>query len=146
MPKNLTWSQVEDYTQELARQIRAKTFHPDFYPESIVAIGRGGCIPAAMLAHELGIKTVDYINYSRKAGHLGDTIARLENNHESILFIDDATETGGTFKTLDEIYIKAHNRKHKTAVLVSKYACPYKVDFIANIYTGDAPIMPWERK
>ena len=63
-----TWPQVEGACLELARQLNADNWKPDY----IVGIGRGGLIPANLLSQYTGIK-MSSLDISLRDG--GDTVS-----------------------------------------------------------------------
>ena len=89
-----TWQQVEGACLELARQIRASGWEPDY----IVGIGRGGLIPANLLSQYTGIK-MSSLDISLRDG--GDTVSNCgmsEDAYEGkkILVVDDINDQGST--------------------------------------------------
>ena len=56
--ETLTWQGFGDATRELSRTIVADGFMPDV----VVAIARGGLLPAGAIAYGLGIKNCGAIN------------------------------------------------------------------------------------
>jgi len=136
MKESYTWEEVEDAVEALSVALQNREF------TCIAAIGRGGCIPAALLAHKLRINVVDYVNYSREYGFEGDSLTgRLE--FEDVLFVDDATETGGTME-----FIKArYGEGARVAVLFcAADNQTSRPDFVGFDYVGECPKMPWEVK
>jgi hypoxanthine phosphoribosyltransferase len=92
-----TWADAERWTENLAAQIRPSP-HP---PETIVALTRGGWVPARLLADHLGLKRL----VALRAQHWGITAtptgkAELTEGLSSpvkgqrVLVVDDITDTG----------------------------------------------------
>ena len=52
--ENLTWQEFGDAARELAQQIVNSGWKPDL----IVAIARGGLIPAGAIAYAMGVKAI----------------------------------------------------------------------------------------
>ncbi|MFD3001867.1 phosphoribosyltransferase [Pontibacter toksunensis] len=134
MKESYTWEEVEDAVDALSVALHNRGF------TCIAAIGRGGCIPAALVAHKLGIQVVDYVNYSRAYGFEGDSLTG-RHQFEDVLFIDDATETGSTME-----FIKA--RYGETASVAVLFCAAdnqtNRPAFVGLDYVGDCPKMPWE--
>ncbi|MBB3234290.1 xanthine phosphoribosyltransferase [Phyllobacterium endophyticum] len=84
---------------------------------AMVAITRGGLVPAAIICRELGIRMIEtvciasYHDYDEQGELkvLKDVDARLlENGGEGILVVDDLTDTGKTAAIVRTMMPKAH--------------------------------------
>lgn len=84
---------------------------------AMVAITRGGLVPAAIICRELGIRMIEtvciasYHDYDEQGELkvLKDVDPRLlENEGEGILVVDDLTDTGKTAAIVREMMPKAH--------------------------------------
>lgn len=106
---------------------------------AVVALGRGGAIPAAYIAHQLNIP-LEYVNYSRKNGFLDDTISRFPEG-TVFLLVDDATETGSTFIAVEQ---GLPNYEFVTCVLFQSETSSFKPDVIGQMYQLKNPSLPWE--
>ncbi|MDU3549943.1 MAG: phosphoribosyltransferase family protein, partial [Actinomyces sp.] len=67
--ENLTWQEFGDAARELAQQIVNSGWKPDL----IVAIARGGLIPAGAIAYAMGVKAIGTMNLEFYTG-LGETL------------------------------------------------------------------------
>ena len=83
--------------------------------KGIIAITRGGMIPAGIIARELEIKTVDTICISSYDDKTQGTAKIIKNVQKDIvgdgdgwLVIDDLVDSGKTAKIIREILPKAH--------------------------------------
>jgi len=81
----------------------------------IIAITRGGLIPAGIVARELEIKTIETIGVSsyddqvqREVHILKDINKELVGNGEGWLVIDDLVDSGNTAKLLRQMLPNAH--------------------------------------
>ena len=105
-----TWRQVEGACLELARQITASDWKPDY----IVGLGRGGLTPAVLLSQYMGIP-MQALDVSLRDG--GTTVSNLgmgedaygfnaENVGEpcckNILVVDDINDQGATIAWIKE--------------------------------------------
>jgi xanthine phosphoribosyltransferase len=129
---------------------------------AIVAVSRGGLIPAAIVARELGVRIVETVSVAsyeaettQGALRLLKSIARdvLALPHERLLFVDDLADTGATASALRAMAPAAHlsalYAKPRGAPLLDSYVrsapqdCwiyfPWDLD-IANDY--QAPLRP----
>ena len=86
--------------------------------EGIIAITRGGLVPACIIARELDVKMVDTLcisSYDHKDQRKPDVIKKIDGigKGKGWLVIDDLVDTGKTFVLARELYPEAH------------YACIY---------------------
>ena len=111
---------------------------------AIVAITRGGLVPAAIIARELGIRTIEtvciasYHEYKDqgeleviKGIHLDEI---KEDGGEGVLVIDDLTDTGATAKKVREMLPNAH--------IATVYAKPTGVP-MADTYVTEVSQDTW---
>lgn len=99
--ETLTWQGFGDATPELSRTIVADGFMPDV----VVAIARGGLLPAGAIAYGLGVKNCGAINVEFYTG-IGTVLpdpellppemdmAYLEGRR--VLLVDDVADSGRT--------------------------------------------------
>ncbi|QCI19818.1 MAG: xanthine phosphoribosyltransferase [Buchnera aphidicola (Brevicoryne brassicae)] len=103
----VTWDMLQIHTRKLAnRLLKIK------YCNGIIAVSRGGLVPSALLARELGVRCVDTVcissyNYDclKKNRKI---IKKAEGNGEKIIVIDDLVDTGGTARIIRNLYPKAY--------------------------------------
>ena len=117
----------------------------------VVGVGRGGLIPATMLAYKLkktvravGIKTYD--NMSQIDDYvLYQDIEIPKDANIKILIVDDICDTGNTFKILKELYSKHKNVTVEFASLFIKDKSAHLVDYY-GLSVADSIWLdfPWE--
>lgn len=113
----------------------------------MVAITRGGLIPAAIVARELDcrlIETVSVVTYDEEQrGHpqvVKPPQAALESQGEGWLLIDDLVDTGTTAKVVRAMLPKAH-----FATVYAKPAGKPTVDtFITEVSQDTWILFPWD--
>lgn len=101
----VSWAELKRTVTALAEAIRPSMFGP-LYPTTIVSIGRGGLVPARILADELGIRRFAYVGVEARRSPEG---VRIEANWNDvaairalriplhqILFVDDIADSGST--------------------------------------------------
>ena len=84
--------------------------------KGIIAITRGGLVPAAIICRELDIRLIDticvvsYGSEGEEAMHQGElnVLKGVEGDGEGMLLIDDLVDTGRTAKKVREMLPKAH--------------------------------------
>lgn len=79
---------------------------------AIVAVARGGLVPAAVIARELGVRMVDTVCVATH-GDDGSTLPLrilkvLPGNGEGCLVVDDLVDTGRTYESLRTYLPQAH--------------------------------------
>lgn len=132
---------------ELHRDARALAWrlmhlHPF---QGLVAVSRGGLVPAAVVARELEMRVVETLCISsyrdRERGELSVLKpAHYAGDGEGWLVVDDLVDTGGTARKLREVLPKAH-----FACLYAKPAGRPLVDtFITEVSQDTWILFPWD--
>ncbi|MDJ0614938.1 MAG: xanthine phosphoribosyltransferase [Rhizobiaceae bacterium] len=87
--------------------------------KAVISITRGGLVPAAIIARELGVRNIEtvciasYHEYKDQGNlvvlkGISDEIISETNGGEQVLVIDDLTDTGATAKKVREMLPNAH--------------------------------------
>ena len=101
----VTWDMLQIHAKKLAKKLLLKKKW-----KGIIAVSRGGLVPSALLARELGIRFVDTICISSyDYHHLRDIkiIKHTQGNSQDMIVVDDLVDTGGTARVIRNIYPKA---------------------------------------
>ncbi|MCL1144722.1 xanthine phosphoribosyltransferase [Shewanella sp. 10N.261.52.F9] len=134
----ITWDQMQGYTRELAERLL-----PVEQWQGIIAVSRGGLVPAAILARELGIRHVDTIcisSYDHDHQRETKIIKQAPGDGEGFIVIDDLVDSGSTAKIVREIYPKA-----KFVTVCAKPAGkPLVDDYIVDIAQDTWIEQPWD--
>jgi xanthine phosphoribosyltransferase len=140
---SLSWEQFAEDTHGLVRKLSDL----DIKWTTIVAIARGGLVPAAIISHEMSIRSVDTIcinSYDDETFQQQEleVLKGLQSDSQHILVIDDLVDTGKTFKMVRAMLPNAH------------YACVYAKP--AGLATTDSHfkevandtwlVFPWEEQ
>ena len=144
----ISWGKVVSLIHKMAIQIRQDDYHPDI----IIAIGRGGYVPARLLADYLdrmnltSLKVEHYLAGSHKQP-VTTVIYPLSINvtDQKVLLVDDVSDSGETFDaTLQHIWQRSSPKEIKTAVLHHKTSSNFIPDyFAAKIIKWRWLIYPW---
>jgi hypoxanthine phosphoribosyltransferase len=145
----LSWEQIDCSVYTLANRLKA---NPSLTPVRIIAIARGGLIPAVMLSHYLGIRDVQMINAisyaddgKRNHGLLIDIGRSVMDtiNSRLTLIMDDIYDTGHTMETIDDLAPLAQ----KVCIVSKKFKEEMITDVIFDRKVSkDVWVkFPWER-
>jgi len=116
---------------------------------AVVAITRGGLVPAAVVARELGIRVIETICVSSYDYDKQGAISVLKTVNESILgddkgagvlIIDDLVDTGNTARVVREILPKAHF----ATVYAKPLGRPLVDSFITEVSQDTWIYFPWD--
>jgi xanthine phosphoribosyltransferase len=120
--------------------------------EAIVCITRGGLVPAAIVARELGLRLIEtvcvasYHDYSEQGEirilkSVAPAIGALGNGTgRGVLLIDDLTDTGKTAKRVRELLPQAHF----ATVYAKPQGAPMCDTFITEVSQDTWIFFPWD--
>jgi len=135
----ISWDQLHRDSKALAWRL----LDMDFF-EGIVAVTRGGLVPAAIIARELDIRLVDTVciasySWQDRQGEI-EVLKPIQSNGEGWLIIDDLVDTGNTARSVREMLPKAH-----FATVYAKPAGRPLVDtFITEVSQDTWILFPWD--
>jgi len=116
--------------------------------KTVVAVTRGGLVPAAIVARELGVRVIETVCVSSydygKQGEMqvlkGPSDEVTANGGEGVLIVDDLVDTGATAKVVRSLLPKAH--------FATVYAKPKGVElvdtFITEVSQDTWIFLPWD--
>nr|WP_319392918.1 xanthine phosphoribosyltransferase [uncultured Desulfobacter sp.] len=111
--------------------------------KGIVAITRGGLVPAAIIARELDIHLIDTVcitSYDWQKQGDGTILKSIEGDGEDFLIIDDLVDTGGTARLVRQMLPRAY-----FATVYAKPAGKPMVDAHVTEVSQDTWILfPWD--
>ena len=139
----LSWEELNGHVESLAQQINDL---PEAQrPDAILAISRGGLVPGAMLAYQLGIRDLLIAvaeHYDAAGRRPAPTIARMPSDESlkdrSVLIVDEVWESGRTLALVAE-RARAAGADVRTAVVhhkPGKSEVPGAPDFFAALADG----------
>ncbi|RXJ73100.1 xanthine phosphoribosyltransferase [Veronia nyctiphanis] len=134
----ITWDNMQMYTRQLAEKLL-----PAEQWKGIIAVSRGGLVPAAILARELGIRHVDTVCISSyDHDHQRDMriLKKADGDGEGFIVIDDLVDTGGTAEVIRQMYPKG-----KFVTVCAKPAGKHLVDdYVVDIAQDTWIEQPWD--
>ena len=111
--------------------------------EGIIAITRGGLVPAAILARELNIRMIDTVcisSYDHKDIRETRILKGIEHDGQGWLLVDDLVDTGRTAKVVRDMLPKAH-----FATIYAKPSGKSLVDTFVTEFSQDTWVFfPWD--
>lgn len=142
-----SWDDIYELSVELARKIKERGLKVD----TIVAVARGGLIPARIISDlldVLDIEVVQCIFYKGIGEREREPVilkpVRSDLRGKSVLIVDDVADTGGTLSKIIE-HVKAAGASDVTVATL--YVKPWnKADIDFSVVETDAwVVFPWER-
>jgi hypoxanthine phosphoribosyltransferase len=143
----IDWSYIDNWVNKLAELIRENEIEYDY----IVALGRGGLIPGAMLSYKLGIKNLQNlgINTRQEDGKYLETLVyQRPTISGNVLIVDDINDSGKTFEAVDSLISKEYSVDKLTyCSIVKRYSSTFKKDTIQAVDTSidDWFVFPWDK-
>jgi xanthine phosphoribosyltransferase len=135
----ISWEQLHRDSKALAWRL----LDMDFF-EGIIAVTRGGLVPAAIIARELDIRLVDTVciasySWQDRQGEI-EVLKSVNSTGDGWLIIDDLVDTGNTARSVREMLPKAH-----FATVYAKPAGRPLVDtFITEVSQDTWILFPWD--
>jgi len=136
----ISWDEAYQLSRKLARAIKSSRFRPDL----VIAIGRGGFVPARIvcdfLLHSL-LTSIKIEHWDIAACKRPEAAVRfplaVDVQDQSILIIDDVTDTGETLRAALDYVKSLEAGETKTGVMQHKTTSSVVPDFYADV------IMDW---
>ncbi|MGL4826404.1 MAG: xanthine phosphoribosyltransferase [Vibrionaceae bacterium] len=134
----ITWDSMQTYTRQLAQRLL-----PASQWQGIIAVSRGGLVPAAILARELGLRYVDTVcisTYDHDHQREMRLLKKAEGDGAGFLIVDDLVDTGGTAEVIRGLYPKG-----KFVTICAKPAGKHLVDeYIVDVPQDCWIEQPWD--
>ena len=134
----VSWERVQELSRTLAYAIHASGFHPDI----IIAIGRGGYVPARILADYLdtmALTSIKVEHYRRGADKQPVAQVKYPLCHDiaglQVLLVDDVSDSGDTYAVALQHLAQWKPARVVTAALHHKVVSSYEPDLHAEVVT-----------
>lgn len=143
----ISWSEVQRLCQRLAVLIRESGYRPDL----VVAIGRGGYVPARLICDSLsimGLTSIKIEHYLSGADRQEEAVIRYPLKADirglRVLIVDDVNDTGDTLDLATQHLQKFQPAEIRTAVMHHKTVTRFDVDYYARkVIKWRWLIYPW---
>ena len=144
----MSWDQFHRDCKALAWRL-SSIRNQDNPWDSIVSITRGGLVPTAIIARELGIRNIEticiasYHTYKEQGSlEIIKSISEdiLKGNGENILVIDDLTDTGKTAKIVRDLLPKCH----VATVYAKPMGQPVADTYVTEVSQDTWIYFPWD--
>lgn len=145
-PEVMSWDETGDAARTLADAIRGDGYRPDI----ILAVARGGLIPAGAIAYALGVRSTDAINVESYTGVderlempiVLPPVPELADMQEArVLVVDDVADTGHTLEVV-AAFCAGKVAEVRTAVLYEKPRSVVRCDYVWR-RTDRWIVFPW---
>lgn len=134
----VSWEELHRHSRALAWRLL------DLGPwRSIIAITRGGLVPAAIVARELDVRLVDTIcvaSYDDREQSPVKVLKRAADDGPDHLIIDDLVDTGRTAEVVRRMLPKAHF----ATVYAKPKGRPLVDTFITEVSQDTWILFPWD--
>jgi xanthine phosphoribosyltransferase len=128
----VTWDALHAHSRKLALQLLSMGKW-----KGIIAVSRGGLVPASLVARELCIRYLDTVcisSYNHKSRHKLKVLKRPKGDGSGFIVIDDLVDSGNTVRIVKEMYPNAF------------FACIFakpSVRHLVNTYVVDVSEKTW---
>lgn len=143
----ITWPEIYRLCLDISKQVRSSGYQPDI----VIAIARGGFIPARLVCDFLDLNALTSIKIQHyRSGADRQEKAALEYplcteiKDLNVLLVDDVNDSGDTLKLAVSYLQTFQPADIKTIVMHQKITSPYPVDYYAKkIIKWRWLIYPW---
>ncbi|MEL7171960.1 MAG: xanthine phosphoribosyltransferase [Pseudomonadota bacterium] len=144
---HVSWEQMHRDSRALAWRLDKRGPLEDGAWKAVVAITRGGMVPACIVARELDVRTVDtisvksYDHQTQSDAHvLKQPDPQVVGEGEGVLVIDDLVDSGRTLELVRSLYPKAHF----ATVYAKPKGVPMVDTFITEVSQDTWIFFPWD--
>jgi xanthine phosphoribosyltransferase len=144
---HVSWDQLHRDSRALAWRLDGRGPEAGGAWRAVVAVTRGGMVPACIVARELDIRVVDTVSVASYAHQTQGKVrllkgpdAELMRDGAGVLIVDDLVDTGRTVELLRARYPAAH-----VATVYAKPKAAARVDtFVTEVSQDTWIYLPWD--
>ncbi len=144
---HVSWEQLHRDARALAWRLQDKTPQAGGEWRAVVAITRGGMVPAMIVARELDIRTIDTISVkSYRKGEQGELQVlkapdpAMMGDGEGVLVVDDLVDSGRTLELVRKLYPRAHF----ATVYAKPKGQPMTQTYVTEVSQDTWIFFPWD--
>ena len=144
---HVSWDQLHRDARALAWRLQDQIPQDGGEWRAVVAITRGGMVPAMIVARELDIRTIDTISVkSYRKGTQGELQvlkapdATMMGNGEGVLVVDDLVDSGRTLELVRKLYPRAHF----ATVYAKPKGKPMTQTYVTEVSQDTWIFFPWD--
>lgn len=141
-----SWDELYEAIREIVRKIKKDGFRPDL----VIALSRGGFVPARLICDMMIVKDL----VSIKIDHWGITATKDGKAHlryplkadlsgKNVLIVDDITDTGESMRIAKEFAEKLNPREIKTAAIFHIKTSKFVPDYYGREIDWVWVMWPW---
>jgi len=137
----ISWERLHNDTRTLAIRLLKAGAVERF--SAIVAVTRGGLVPAAILGRELGIRLIDTFciaSYDEAVQRAPQILKGVPGKGEGLLVVDDLVDTGVTARLIREALPQAHF----VTVYAKPAGKPFVDDYVGEVSQETWIVFPWD--
>ncbi|MBE2275890.1 MAG: xanthine phosphoribosyltransferase [Rhodobacteraceae bacterium] len=144
---HVSWDQIHRDARALAWRMDGKGPGENGSWRAVVAITRGGLVPAMIVSRELDVRVIDTISV-RSYSHQSQTEARVVKSPQAelmgdgsgILVVDDLVDSGKTLDLVRRLYPKAHF----ATVYAKPHGKPQVDTYVTEVSQDTWIFFPWD--
>lgn len=139
----ISWENITQWSRVVAGKIAEEK--KSSAAITLVAVSRGGLVPAQLIAYKLNIRDVRVIklmsyNNDNTRGEIRDISTDALDDGENVYIIDDLADSGETMR-----YLRKRFPKAKLCTLIVKDCCGELPDISAvTVAGGSWLVFPWD--
>jgi xanthine phosphoribosyltransferase len=134
----VSWEELDVQSRRLAASVKGlKPWR------GIIAVARGGLVPAAIVAYELDVRMVDTLcisTYDRQHQREAEIVKAIAGDGENMLVVEDIVDTGVTGKIIREMLPKCYFAAIFAKPKGSEYADKTMIDVAQDTWID----FPWD--
>ena len=133
-----TWEEIHYDSYLLAKSLSNKKF------KGLIAISRGGLVPASIIAYELGCQLIETLSIASYEDLTQGAItilkeANVPNEGKDFLIVDDLVDSGNTAIAIKKLYPQSYF----VCLYAKPIGKPYTDEFIMEFQQDTWIIFPW---
>ncbi|WP_112309735.1 xanthine phosphoribosyltransferase [Pseudogemmobacter bohemicus] len=144
---HISWDQIHRDARALSWRLDGKGPGESGQWRAVVAITRGGLVPAMIVARELDIRVIDTISV-KSYNHQAQASAvvtkspqpELMEDGAGILIVDDLVDSGKTLELVRKLYPKAHF----ATVYAKPHGKPQVDTYVTEVSQDTWIFFPWD--